>query len=224
MNAFEESPASFPTFAGSVEEVRQQLDHVKDGQVVAVIFDGSNLREAKVIQQVLLQIIRLTQKSLASHSENTLSMIVETLLPKDSPSPTLLKEAEMMLRAKVAVLEGADWLTATQVASIAGFSDKNPSAQLHKWKRDGAIFAIRRSGIDYFPGYTLDSNQEYRPYRALRKVIAHFEGTKEGWGLAFWFQSANSFLGGKRPMDLLAKKPDEVIAAAADEAMGVVHA
>lgn len=224
MNAVEVSPTSFLTFAGSAEEVRHQLDHVKDGQVVAVVFDGSNLREAKVIEQVLLQIVRLTQKSLASHSENTLSVIVETLLPKDPPSPSLLKEAEMLLRAKVAVLEGADWLTAAQVASIAGFSDKNPSAQLHKWKRDGAIFAIRRSGIDYFPGYALDPNQEYRPYRTLKKVIAQFEGVKEGWGLAFWFQSANSFLGGKRPMDLLSKKPDEVIAAAADEAMGVVHA
>lgn len=224
MNAGEVSPTSLPIFAGNVEEVRNQLEHVKDGQVVAVVFDESNPREAKLIQQVLLQIIRLTQKSLASHSENTLSIIVETLLPKDSPSPTLLMEAEMLLRAKIAVLEGADWLTAAQVASIAGFSDKNPSAQLHKWKRDGAIFAIRRSGIDYFPGYTLDPNQEYRPYRALKKVIAHLAGAKDGWGLAFWFQSVNSFLGGKRPMDLLAKKPDEVIAAAEDEAMGVVHA
>lgn len=130
----------------------------------------------------------------------------------------------MMLRAKVAVLEGADWLTAAPVASIAGFSDKNPSAQLHKWKRDGAIFAIRRSGIDYFPGYTLDPNQEYRPYRALKKVIALFEGAKEGWGLAFWFQSVNSFLGGKRPMDMLARKPEDVIAAATDEATGAIHA
>jgi hypothetical protein len=224
MNAGEVSPTTFSAFAGNVEEVRNKLLHVKDSQVVAVVFDESNPHEARLIQQVLLQIIRLTQKSLASHNENTLSIIVETLLPKDSPSPTLLMEAEMMLRAKVAVLESADWLTAAQVASIAGFSDKNPSAQLHKWKRDGAIFAIRRNGIDYFPGYTLDPHQEYRPYRALKKVIAHLAGAKEGWGLAFWFQSVNSFLGGKRPMDLLANKPDEVIAAAADESMGAIHA
>lgn len=226
MNAIEHEVnlASFPTFAGGPKEVRHQLNHLKGGQVVAVVLDGSNVFEAKAIEQVLVQIIRLAQRSLASHSEDTLSTIVETLLPKEMPSPTLLKEAKMMLRAKETVLEGADWLTAAQVASIAGLSKKNPSAQLHKWKRDGAIFAIRRSGVDYFPGYALDPDQEYRPFRALKKVIAQFEGAREGWGLAFWFQSVNSFLGGKRPMDLLATKSDEVIAAAADEAMGVVHA
>jgi hypothetical protein len=46
----------------------------------------------------------------------------------------------------------------------------------------------------------------------------------DGWSLAFCFQSVNSFLGGKRPMDVLAEKPDEVIAAAADESMGITHA
>lgn len=226
MNAFvpELSPTSFPTFTGDAEEVRHQLRQVKDGQVVAVVLDRSNEGEAKAIEQVLIQIVSLAQKSLASQNESTLSMLLETLLPKAPPSPALLREAEMMLRAKVAVLEGADWLTAAQIASIAGFSDKNPSAQLHKWKRDGAIFAIRRNGIDYFPSYALDPDREYRPYRGLKKIIDHFEGSKEGWGLAFWFQSTNSFLGGKRPMELLAKKTDEVIAAAADESIGVAHA
>ena len=219
-----ENVAPIPALFGAPQEVRRQLAHLKDGKVVAVIFDSPSEREARAIEQVLMQIIQLTQRSLASQSEDTLSTIVETLLPKETPSPTLLKEAQMMLRAKAAVLEGADWLTAAQVASIAGLSEKNPSAQLHKWKRDGAIFAIRRSGIDYFPGYGLDPDQEYRPRRALKKVIEQFDGSKEGWGLAFWFQSANSFLGGKRPMELLAKKPDAVIAAAADEMVGVVHA
>ncbi len=224
MNAAEVRPLPFATFFGSAKEVRHQLGQVKDGHVVAVVFDQSNAREAKVIEQALLQIVGLTQDSLTSLSEDTLSKLVEILLPKDALSPTLLREAATMLRAKVAVLASADWLTAAQVASIAGFSDKNSSAQLQRWKRDGAIFAIARSGIDYFPGYTLDPNLDYRPYRALKKVIAHFEGAKDAWGVASWFQSSNSFLAGKRPMDILAKYPGEVIAAAADEAMGVIHA
>ncbi len=214
----------FLTCAGTAEEVRHQLRRVKGGKVVAVVLDRSSEHEAKVIEQVLAQIIRLTGGRLASHSEDALAKIVEILLPREAPSPTLLIETEMLFRAKVAVLEGADWLTAAQVASIAGFSEKNPSAKFHKWKRNGAIFAIRRKGIDYFPVYVLDPEQEYRPYRALKKVIEQFNGEKEGWDLAFWFQSVNSFLGGKRPMDLLAKNPDDVIAAAADEAMGVQHA
>ena len=41
--------------------------------------------------------------------------------------------------------------------------------------------------------------------------------------MAYWFRSDNSFLGGKRPQDLLASAPDQVIAAALDEIHGIVH-
>ena len=46
---------------------------------------------------------------------------------------------------------------------------------------------------------------------------------KYGWGLAYWFASANSLLGGKRPQDVLATSPDRVLAAAADEMAGIAH-
>lgn len=220
----EPMPAPILTLAGGVKEVRDQLSNVKDGQVLAFVLDGASESEAKAIEQVISRIIRLTQNTLTTRSNETLSSLVETLLPKDMPSPALLKEARMMLRAKEAVLSGADWLTAAQVASIAGLSEKNPSEQLHKWKRDGAIFAIRRNGLDYFPGYALDAANEYRPHRALKQVLAQFGDAKDGWGLAYWFQSVNSFLGGQRPMDMLTKNPDAVLAAAADQAMGIVHA
>jgi hypothetical protein len=226
MNAIdiEAIPAPISTFAGGLREVRNQLSNVKGGQVVAVVFEGSSEEEARAIEQVIVRIISLTQNTLTTRSNETLSKLVETLLPKEMPSPTLLKEAKMMLRAKEAVLTGADWLNAAQVASIAGLSEKNPSAQLHKWKRDSAIFAIRRNGVDYFPGYALDPANEYRPFRVLKKVLEQFGEAKDGWGLAYWFQSVNSFLGGKRPMDVLLKNPDAVVAAAANEVMGVVHA
>lgn len=218
------SLASIRTFSGDPAEVRLQLDHVKGGHVVAVALETSSVREAKTIEHVLSQIIQLTQESLTSQSEDALSTLVATLMPKEMLSPTLLREAQMMLRAREAVLAGAEWLSAAHVVEIAVLNKKNPNAQLQKWKRDGAIFAIRRRDGDYFPGYGLDPDNGYRPHRALKKVIAQFADHKEGWGLASWFQSANSFLGGQRPMDLLSKKSDDVIAAAADEAMGVVHA
>ena len=46
---------------------------------------------------------------------------------------------------------------------------------------------------------------------------------KDGWGLAYWFASANSFLGGKRPQDVLLESPERVLAAAADEMAEVAH-
>jgi hypothetical protein len=114
-------------------------------------------------------------------------------------------------------------LTAAQIAEMAGFSASNPSAQPNKWKKDGQIFAVRHRGVDYFPGYALDPSTDYRPARGLAKVLAAFRGRKDDWGLAYWFASVNSFLGGKRPQELLIYEPERVVAAAEDEVAGVLH-
>ncbi|WP_248313572.1 hypothetical protein [Bosea sp. F3-2] len=149
--------------------------------------------------------------------------ILEALVP-DVPLPRhKLIEARMAADARKAVLEGGDWLTAAEVAKAAGFSASNPSTQPNKWKKDGQIFAVRHRGIDYFPGYGLDPATGYRPVKALAQVLAAFEGHKDDWARAYWFASVNSFLGGKRPQDLLLSKPDKVIAAAMDEVAGILH-
>ena len=216
--------APIRTFAGAPQEVSRQLDHAIDGQIVVVVLDQTYPSEAKIIEQVLVQIVQLTQRSLVTRDDDTLSALVATLLPKEMPSAALVKEAKMLLRAKQAVLTSGDWLSAEEFTSILGPTVKNPSAQLRRWEREGAIFAICHDGTNYFPGYALDPQNEYRPYRELKKVIAQFAMTRDGWGLAFWFQSANSFLGGKRPKETLASQLGLVIAAAKEEVMAAVHA
>lgn len=129
----------------------------------------------------------------------------------------------MLVQARKAVLESGDWLTSADIAQVAQLSNRNPSAQPNKWKKQGQIFAISHGGVDYFPGYGLDPDVGYRPLKALAKVIQAFGAHKDGWGMAYWFRSDNSFLGGQRPQDLLASAPDRVIAAAQDEIQGIVH-
>jgi hypothetical protein len=105
-----------------------------------------------------------------------------------------LKEAAMLARARTAVIESGEWLTAAQVAEMAQFSSSNPSAQPNKWKRDGFIFAIRHNGIDYFPSYALDPHTGYRPRKSMSEIIKTLGAAKDGWGLSYWFMSDNSFL------------------------------
>lgn len=222
--AHEVNLGSIRAFAGAPREVCRQLDHIYEGQVVAVVLGQSNEREATVIEQVLLQITQLTQLSFVTRSVETLAPLVAALLPREMPSPMLIREAQMQLRAKGAVLVSGDWLSQNDLITIGGMSAKNPNAQLRKWMRDGAIFSIRHNGVEYFPGYALDPQRDYRPYRSLKKVIAEFAGARDGWGLALWFQSPNSFLGGACPKELLATQSEQVVAAAADDVTGVVHA
>lgn len=156
-------------------------------------------------------------------NQKKMQALVETFAPSQVAQPHLLREAVMETRARKAVLSSGDWLTAAQVAELAGFSPRNPSAQPNKWKSQGQIFVISNKGVDYYPGFALDPDAEYRPYKMMAKIIAIFSGAKHGWGLAFWFQSANSFLGGQKPQDLIASDPERVIEAAYDALEEVVH-
>ncbi|CAI1684893.1 Uncharacterised protein [Serratia fonticola] len=214
---------SLPTLVGTPQEVRIRLDSSKADQVIVVPIERSNARHADLMAHTLANIVSFIDLTLRGQSEQMIKALVDALVPKVPPTPSLLKEAAMVARSRNAVLESADWLTAAQVAELAGLSASNPSTQPNKWKRQKQIFAITHNGVDYFPGYGLDPNTGYRPRKALKPVLDVFGEHKDGWGLAYWFLSANSFLGGKRPQDVLASEPERVIAAAEDEVKEVNH-
>lgn len=152
-----------------------------------------------------------------------MNVVVEALAPNVPASPRLMREVAMLDRACEAVLQSGEWLTAAQIAELAGLSGRNPSAQPNKWKKKGQIFAIRHAGVDYFPGYGLDADAGYRPLKSLARVIEVLAGHKDGWGMACWFRADNSLLGGRRPRDLLGAEPERVIEAAQDEIQQVLH-
>ena len=60
---------------------------------------------------------------------DALEAIVEALVPKVPPTPNELKEAAMLARARTAVIDSGDWMTAAEIAAAANFSTTNPSAQ-----------------------------------------------------------------------------------------------
>ncbi|WP_253073442.1 antitoxin Xre/MbcA/ParS toxin-binding domain-containing protein [Sodalis ligni] len=77
--------------------------------------------------------------------------------------------------------------------------------------------------MDYYPAYGLDRDAGFRPLKSLAEVIEIFTSDKDSWGMAYWFRSPNSFLGAKRPQDLLGTQPELVIAAAQDEIQEICH-
>lgn len=212
------------SFAGPPSEVSEQLQGLKNGRVVAIAIEDISQRENDALENMLLGAARLFKQTTSEQLAEQMSLLARAFAPKEPPTPVMLKEAEMMARAQKAVFAASDWLTAAQVATLAGFSDSNLSAQPSKWRRESNIFTVRLDGTEYFPGYGLDRDHGYRPLKALKKIIELFKGHKEGWGLAYWFASNNSFLGGKRPLELLKTAPEQVFAAAQDELEGIVHA
>ncbi|MCK9539404.1 hypothetical protein [Dokdonella sp.] len=122
-----------------------------------------------------------------------------------------------------AALESTSWLTAEEIAWSAGLRGKNPVVQVSRWKRENKVFSVSMvDGTERFPAYLLEP-VAWRPLPETASAIAALASTKDGWGMAYWFASVNSFLGGKRPMDLIGTEPQRVAAAAADEAAGIQH-
>ncbi|MEW5788823.1 MAG: hypothetical protein AB1899_13315 [Pseudomonadota bacterium] len=223
MNVVADHPG-VSTLVGTPKEVRASLGKSQAEQVLVVAFDHIT----PIVFQSLAENITNVASSLFEvllerHDRDSLQRLAEVLVPRTPPSPRLLKEAAMLVRARKSVLESGDWLTAAEIAQLAGLSTRNPSAQPNKWKKQGQIFAISHGGVDYFPGYGLDRDAGFRPVKALARIIEIFSGHKDGWGMAYWFRSDNSFLGGKKPQDLLASAPERVAEAARDEVQEIAH-
>jgi len=206
---------------GTGNEVGRLLHQGSAPRALAITFADD--AQSAILEGVFRKVTAFLPQMIRLRQRETVEQIVGALLPDIAISDTALAQARMMVDAKSTILESGDFLPASEIASLAGYSAKNPSAQPNKWKKDGAIFAIQHKGNDYFPMYALDAEENYRPYKSLAEVLRIFGETKTGWGIAFWFAGLNSFLDDRRPQDLLESEPDLVIAAARDEVAGIRH-
>lgn len=212
------------TLTGTPKEVQARLSRSHADHVLVLAFEQIKPTVFEVLAENFTNVASSMFEVLVQrHDRESLERLAEMLVPRTPLPPRLLKEAAMLVQARNAVLESGDLLTAAEVAQLAGLSTRNPSAQPNKWKKQGLIFAISHNGVDYFPGYGLDREAGFRPLKAMAKVIDAFAGHKDGWGMAYWFRSDNSLLGGKRPQDLLATAPERVIEAARDEVQDIAH-
>ncbi|OON39745.1 hypothetical protein BTJ39_11945 [Izhakiella australiensis] len=118
------------------------------------------------------------------------------------------------------ILNDAEWLSASQLSDKAGFENKNRSAGPNTWKRRNRIFAISVQGKNLYPRYCLDL--AYQPLSVVKEVLEVFADSKSGWALAYWFGTANGWLNGKKPKDLLSDKA-ALLRAAQAENEGALH-
>ncbi|WP_233236090.1 hypothetical protein [Bordetella sp. LUAb4] len=235
-------------FVGTNREVMKQLEHDRAqahhvGKFIAVsVPEGLNAELLAEAMAAVLQtpvpgghdgalfakafyvVWTVLGDKMHEYETSAFQTMVEAAAPKAPIEPHVMLQAQMIGKARKAVLESGDWLTAAQVAHVAELSELNPSAQTSKWKRGKQIFAIEHKGVDLFPGYGLDPERNFRPRQSLKQIIEVFGDARSSWALAIWFMSANGLLGGKAPKDVLATHPEKVLAAAIDEVAGVEHA
>jgi hypothetical protein len=205
--------------SGTGHEVIRLLHRSPEQRTVAVTFadDEQGVAAERVIHQVVEFLPQLIQE----RQEDTLKKVVNVLLTDVTPSKAAREQARMLIKAKTDILNSGDFLPATEVARLAGFSASNLSVQPNKWKRAREIFAIQHGREDYLPTYALAP--DHRPRKEMAEILNIFGEAKDGWGLAFWFAALNSFLDDERPQDVLTTDPESVIAAAKDEMAEFAH-
>ncbi|WP_258953892.1 integrase [Yersinia similis] len=131
------------------------------------------------------------------------------------------RNAQRREQLNAQILADSVWLTARELSEKASFKSTNPSAGPNRWKSAGRIFALQLNGKDKYPEYALDEG--FRPIPVVKQVISLLGEKKTPWGLAIWFGSENSWLGGKKPKDVLATMPMQVLRAAQAESEGGTH-
>lgn len=213
------------TLVGTPLNVSRQLADMDVDQVIAVIIKDMNPHTADVLADTLVEFIQIFRAVQASAEAAAIPHVpgIEIESPAEPRVETRVIELLMRATSRIAVLAGTQWLTAEQVGQLEGFGRSDPGALLNRWQQEHKIFALSLRDVNYFPAYGLDSAKGHRPIQALAKVMEILGEVRDGWGQASWFLSVNSFLGGRRPQDLLATEPERVIAAAEDERNGVTH-
>lgn len=132
-------------------------------------------------------------------------------------------QEEMQARAVRRVLEGSTWLTAKQIASLGVRRPLSTVKRLAHWQRKQQLFSLRVEGSELYPDYAFDPQERYRPRPELEPILKVFCADLDGWRLAFWFDSPNSYLDGRRPRECYWLHPAEALVAARMEVQGPLN-
>jgi hypothetical protein len=119
---------------------------------------------------------------------------------------TRCTELELLQSARDVVFYATAWL---------------PVPESRRDDLEGRVLLIEESGQLIYPSYCLDALGN--PIAAVAEVLRLFSDTKDSFGIACWFESVNSLLGGRRPRVVLMNDQAAVIDAARDELNGILH-
>lgn len=159
----------------------------------------------------------LAQRLSAAQGEHEReAQVLDAMLP---PIETMTDVAATQLRwnalARAAALTEFGAFTSAQLADLRGAKTANPHTTTGRWLSANRVFAVDTAAGRLFPAFQFAQGE---PLPVIGRILEALGGQVRGWELLLWFTGSNGHLGGARPVDRLAKAPDEVVAAAAYQA------
>lgn len=226
------SIAGFPKFSQRVDHVRPSPGPVESGSVHVHVTSLSDeerrflanrhpdigaadaVAVAVGSSQVLSAVLHLA--NYAEERSQSIQSLIEALTPEHevtSQAALLQMRRNAMARAELAAEFGL--FTSAEVAERSGSKARNKAAIANRWKQEGLIFSVPVGASPRFPGFQF--HDEGRPLKVIAELIRILGPRLSDWDTALWFTSANGWLAGQRPADMVRVDPDGLIAAAENQ-------
>jgi hypothetical protein len=122
--------------------------------------------------------------------------------------------AEILISAKAEILASGQFLTPYGLAEKLDIDANGLTVWLEQSEVQLQIFSIKHEGQIFYPSYTFSTGGKGNLIPGLQDVLTVLHPKKDGWDMAFWFRSPNTFLGGERPEDLLDRNLENIVSAA----------
>lgn len=157
-------------------------------------------------------------RNLIAHGA-TVDRLVEALLPSQIavPTPAAVLQARRNAQARSELLEEFGALRSQEVAALAGSRARNRAALANRWRAENRVMAVPVHDELVYPGFQFTA--EGRPHPAVGPTLEQLRSDPHttDWQAALWFATPTSWLGGRRPVDVLDEEPDAVVEAARRE-------
>jgi hypothetical protein len=145
--------------------------------------------------------------------------LIDALMPESIavPTPAAVLQARRNAEARGALLDEFGALRSHEVADLAESRASNRAALANRWRAENRLVAVPVRDELLYPGFQF--NAEGKPKPVIGPTIAWLRSDPHttDWQMALWFVTPTSWLGGRRPVDLLDERPDAVIDAARRE-------
>jgi hypothetical protein len=145
--------------------------------------------------------------------------LIDALMPESIavPTPAAVLQARRNAEARSALLHEFGALRSHEVADLAESRASNRAALANRWRAENRLVAVPVRGELLYPGFQF--NAEGKPKPVIGPTIGWLRSDPHitDWQVALWFVTPTSWLGGRRPVDLLDEQPDAVIDAARRE-------
>lgn len=208
--------------SGDAEASAKLLSEITEDVVVVWAAD-INARPFLKLDQIDRWMLRLQSRVEATEAAET--RLWETVLEEiaDPPSQDADERSGEALAFERAVQRRDDlvahekWLSSEQIARQArgAVVESNKDQYAYQLRQGGQILGVRHARKRLHPACQFQEvNGRLEPLPVMKRLLELLPKDDTGWDQAFWLFQPTGRLGGERPADVLATRPDDVLSAA----------